>query len=123
MIKVLIADDHSLVREGLKLILSGTEDLYVAAEASNGEEVLDKLKNNSFDVMVLDINMPKKSGFEVLAELRAMGNQMPVVILSTFSAEDYRDLAMKEGAAYYLSKDQAPEKLIDALRDVFKSPT
>jgi two-component system, NarL family, invasion response regulator UvrY len=120
MIRVLIADDHSLMRAGLKMILSETEDLRVAEEASNGEEVLDKLKNNSFDVMLLDINMPKKSGFEVLAELRAMGNRMPVVVLSTFSAEDYGDSAIKAGAAGYLTKEQAPEKLIDAIRKVVK---
>lgn len=120
MIRVLIADDHSLMRAGLKLILSETEDMHVAEEASNGEEVLNKLKNNSFDVMLLDINMPKKSGFEVLAELRAMGNRMPVVVLSTFPAEDYRDLATKHGAAGYLTKEQAPEQLIDAIRKVVK---
>ena len=120
MIRVFIADDHLLMREGLKLILSETEDLHVAEEASNGEEVLDKLKHGSFDVMLLDINMPRKTGFEVLAELRAMGNQMPVLILSTFSAEDYRDLAIKEGAAGYLTKEQAPEQLIDAIRKVVK---
>jgi len=121
MIRVLIADDQSLMREGLKLILSETEDLQVTEEASNGEEALDKLKHNSFDVMVLDIDMPKKSGFEVLSELRAMGNQMPVVILSTFSADDYRDSAKKLGAAYYLTKAQAPEEIIDVLRKVVQN--
>ena len=121
MIRVLIADDQWLMREGLKLILSETEDLHVTEEASNGEEALEKLKHNSFDVMVLDINMPKKSGFEVLSELRAMGNQMPVVILSTFSAEDCRDLAIKLGAAYYLTKEQASEEIIDVLRKVVRN--
>jgi DNA-binding NarL/FixJ family response regulator len=119
MIKVLIADDHPLLRQGLKLILEETEDIRVAEEASDGEEVLDRLKNNSFDVMVLDINMPKKSGFEVLEELKARGNTIPVLILSTYSEDEYIDLAIKKGAAGYLTKEQAPEKLIDAIRDVF----
>jgi DNA-binding NarL/FixJ family response regulator len=119
-IRILIVDDHSLMREGLKLVLSETEDMQVAEEASNGEEALDRLKNNKFDVMLLDINMPKKSGFEVLTELRAMGNQMPVVILSTFSTKDYRDLAIKAGATHYLTKEQAPEQLIDVIRKVLK---
>jgi two-component system, NarL family, invasion response regulator UvrY len=123
MIKVLIADDHPLLREGLKLILEETEDIRVAEEASDGEEVLDRLKNNSFDVMVLDINMPKKSGFEVLEELKARGNTIPVLILSTYSEDEYIDLAIKKGAGGYLTKEQAPEKLIDAIRDLFKNKT
>jgi YesN/AraC family two-component response regulator len=66
VIRILIADDHQFVREGLKMILSEAEDIVVAAEASNGEEVLDKLKTDNFDVMILDITMPRKTGIEVL---------------------------------------------------------
>lgn len=77
MIKVLIADDNHLLRAGLKLILSDTKDIYVVEEASNGQEVLDRLNTNSFDVIVLDINMPKKTGFEVLTELKTRGNKIP----------------------------------------------
>jgi two-component system, NarL family, invasion response regulator UvrY len=120
MIRVFIADDHSLMREGLKLILSETEDVHVTGEAANGEEVLDKLKHNNFDVIVLDINMPRKTGFEVLEELRTIGNKIPVLILSTYSAEDYRDLATQKGASGYITKEQAPEKLIDAIRQIVK---
>ena len=116
MIRVFIADDHSLMREGLKLILSETDDVHVAGEATNGEEVLNALEKNSYDVIVLDINMPRKTGFEVLDELRALGNQIPVLVLSTYCAEDYRDLATKKGAVGYITKEQAPEKLIDAIR-------
>ena len=120
MIRVLIADDHALLREGLKLILSDTDDVQVCGEAANGEEVLDKLRNNSFDVIVLDINMPRKNGFEVLDELRGGGNCIPVLILSTYSAEDYRDLAVMKGADGFIAKDQAPGKLLDAIRNVVK---
>ncbi|MFA4919538.1 MAG: response regulator transcription factor [Thermodesulfovibrionales bacterium] len=121
MIRVLIADDHMLLREGLKLILSDTEDIVVVAEASDGQEVLDKVEKNNLDVIVLDINMPRKTGVEVLAELKAGGNKIPVLILSTYSAEDYKDLAIREGASGYLSKEEAPELLIDAIRDVFQN--
>jgi two-component system, NarL family, invasion response regulator UvrY len=118
MIKVLVADDHELMRIGLKMLLEGTEDIVVSAEATNGEEVLDKLKADNFDVMVLDISMPKKTGIEVLRELKAQGNKIPVLILSTYSMEECGERAIKEGADGFLSKEDAPEKLIDAIRKV-----
>ena len=118
MIKVLIADDHELMRRGLKMLLAGTEDIVVTAEATNGEEVLDKLKADNFDVMVLDISMPKKTGIEVLRELKAQGKEIPVVILSALSMEECGKRVMKEGADEFLSKEDAPEKLIDAIRKV-----
>jgi two-component system invasion response regulator UvrY len=118
MIKVLIADDHELMRIGLKMLLEGTEDIVVSAEATNGEEVFDKLKADNFDVMVLDISMPKKTGIEVLRELKAQGNKIPVLILSTYSMEECGERAIKEGADGFLSKEDAPEKLIDAIRKI-----
>jgi len=118
VIKILVADDHELMRIGLKMLLEGTEDIVVAAEATNGEEVLDKLKTDNFDVMVLDISMPKKTGIEVLRELKAQGNKIPVLILSTYSMEECGERAIKEGADGFLSKEDAPEKLIDAIRKV-----
>ena len=117
-IRVLIADDHPLLREGLKLILSETDDIVLAGEVSDGEEVLDKVKTDDFDVLVLDITMPKKNGFEVLKELRIGGNDIPVLMLSTYPFEEYGELAKKEGASGYLTKEEAPEKLIDAIREV-----
>jgi two-component system, NarL family, invasion response regulator UvrY len=118
LIRVLIADDHPLLREGLRLILSETDDIVLAGEATDGQEVLDKVKADHFDVLVLDITMPKKNGFEVLKELRTDGNDIPILILSTYSAEEYGELAVREGASGYLRKDEAPEKLIDAIRHV-----
>ena len=120
MIKVLIADDNLLLRESAKLMLSETEDIRVVEEASDGEEVLDKLNANHFDVLVLDINMPKKTGFEVLTTLKARGNKIPILMLSTHSGEDYKNHAIKEGAADYLTKEQDPTELIDAIRKVFR---
>jgi two-component system invasion response regulator UvrY len=121
MIKVLIADDHELMREGLKMILGETKDIVVAAEASNGEEVLDKLKAENFDVMVLDITMPKKNGLEVLRELKAQGKRIPAILLSAYFSEEWSKHAMKEGADRFLSKEDASEKLIDAIRNVVQN--
>jgi two-component system invasion response regulator UvrY len=121
MIKVLIADDHEILRKGLKMILGETKDIVVAAEASNGEEVLDKLKVGNFDVMVLDIAMPKKNGFEVLRELKAQGKRIPAILLSAHFTEESSKRAMKEGADRFLSKEDASEKLIDAIRNVVQN--
>ncbi|OGW56173.1 MAG: hypothetical protein A2Y81_01640 [Nitrospirae bacterium RBG_13_43_8] len=120
MIRVLIADDHEFMRMGLKMLLEGTEDIVVAAEATNGEEVLDKLKTDNFDVMVLDLNMPKKTGLEVLKELRVQGNKIPVLILSAHSIEECGELGIKEVADGFLSKEDAPENLIDAIRKILQ---
>ena len=120
MIRVLIADDYLIQREGLKMILDETEDIHVVDEASDGQEVLDKAVDSKFDVILLDINMPRKNGFEVLVALKARGNKIPVLMLSTHYGEDYRDLAIREGAVGYLTKEQSPEKLIDAIRKVFQ---
>jgi two-component system, NarL family, invasion response regulator UvrY len=109
------------VREGLRLIVSDAEDIVVAAEASDGEEALDKLKTDDFDAVVLDISMPGKSGLEVLRELRAQGRQTPVLLLSAYAAEEYSTKAMQEGANGFLSKGDAPEKLIDAIREVSRN--
>jgi len=120
VIRVLVADDHLILREGLKMLLEETEDIHVVDEASDGEEVLDKAKENSIDVIVMDINIPKKNGFEVLVELKARGNKIPVLMLSSYSEEDYRDLSTKEGAAGYLTNKQAPAQLINVIRKAFQ---
>jgi len=103
------------------MIVSDAEDMVVAAEASDGEEVLDKLKTDDFDVMVLDISMPGKSGLDVLRELRARGKETPVLLISTYAQEEYRKKAIEQGANGFLSKGDAPEKLIDAIREVSRS--
>jgi two-component system, NarL family, invasion response regulator UvrY len=121
MIKVLIADDHELMLEGLKMILGETKDIVVAAEASDGQEVLDKLKADNFDVMVLDIHLPKRTGLEVLRELKAQGKRMPAILISASATEEWGERAIEEGADGFLSKEDAPEKLIDAIRNVVQN--
>ena len=116
MIRVLIADDHTLFREGLKKIIAGTSDIAVAGEASNGNEVLARLKEDSFDVLVLDISMPGKDGLEVLKEVRTRYQRLPVLMLSMFSEEQYATRVLKAGASGYLTKESAPDVLITAVR-------
>jgi two-component system, NarL family, invasion response regulator UvrY len=116
MIRVFIADDHTLFREGLKKIIAGTSDIVVADEASNGNEVLAKLRENSFDVLVLDIGMPGKDGLEVLKEVRTRHQRMPVLMLSMFPEEQYATRVLKAGASGYLTKESAPDVLITAVR-------
>jgi len=118
MIRVFIADDHPLLRRGLNMMLSDTEDIVVSGEASNGEEVLEKLEDNNCDVLVLDIVMPRKTGIEVLREIRAQGNNIPVLMLSTFAGEEFEKEALEAGAAGYITKAEAPEKLLEAIRKV-----
>jgi DNA-binding NarL/FixJ family response regulator len=120
MIKILIADDHAVVRKGLKQILSQTQDMVVVAEASNGQEALDKLASDNIDLVVLDISMPGKSGLDVLREIRNKKTELPVLILSMYSAEQYAVLVLKAGASGYLTKESAPDELIRAIRQISK---
>ena len=118
MIRVLIADDHTLFREGLKKIIAGTSDIVVAGEASNGNEVLARLKDERYDVLVLDIAMPDKDGLDVLKETRARYQGLPVLMLSMFPEEQFATRVLKAGASGYLTKESVPEVLIMAIRKV-----
>ncbi len=119
MIKVLIADDHTVVRRGLKQILAETSDMVVEDEATNGIEVLEKVRNREFDVVVLDLSMPGKSGLEALRELKQDYPKLPVLILSMYSEDQYAVRMLKAGAAGYLSKEDASEELVNAIRKAF----
>ncbi len=118
MIKILIADDHAIVREGLKQILSQTPDMVVVAEASNGQEALDKLARNNIDLIVLDISMPGKDGLDVLGEITSKRPQLPVLILSMYPGEQYAVRVLKAGASGYLTKESAPNELVKAIRQI-----
>src|SRR4030066_476505 len=118
MIKILIADDHAIVREGLKQILSQTPDMVVVAEASNGQEAIDKLARNNIDLIVLDISMPGKDGLDVLSEIMSKRPQLPVLILSIYPAEQYAVRVLKAGASGYLTKERAPDELVKAIRQI-----
>lgn len=118
MIKTLVVDDHAIVRQGLKQILMETPDIVVAGEATHGEEALDKLACHPVDVVLLDITMPGRSGFEVLQDIRRRHKTLPVLILSAHPEEVYGVRALKAGASGYLMKERAPEEIVLAVRKV-----
>jgi DNA-binding NarL/FixJ family response regulator len=118
MIKILIADDHPVVRKGLKEIIQATPDMTVSGEASDGQEVLEKVMKIDFDVVVLDIAMPGRSGLDILKELKSEKPELPVLILSIHPEEQYAVRVLKAGASGYLTKDSAPDELITAIRKV-----
>lgn len=116
MITVLIADDHDIVREGIKQIVSETGDIAVGGEARNGAEALDQVRQRKWDVVVLDLNLPDRPGLDVLAQIKAMAPQIPVLILSMHQHVSYAARALKAGALGYVSKDSAREHLVPAIR-------
>jgi two-component system, NarL family, invasion response regulator UvrY len=118
MIKILIADDHAIVREGLKQIVALEKDLKVTGEAGSAADLFDQLDKQTFDIIVLDINMPGRSGLDILKDLNIRFPEIPVLILSMYSEEQYGIRAIKSGAAGYLKKVSAPEELVSAIRKI-----
>lgn len=118
MIKTLIVDDHSVVREGLKKILSEAPNITVADEASTGHEVLKKIKDSNFDVIVLDVSLPDINGLDVLKQIRSTKPDLPVLIFSIYPEERYAIRFLRAGASGYLTKKNAPEELIRAIRKI-----
>ncbi|MFQ5858403.1 MAG: response regulator [Anaerolineae bacterium] len=118
MIKILVVDDHAIVRQGLKQILADTPDLVVAGEASSGQEALEKVRAGQWDVVVLDIALPDRSGLSVLQEIKSRHPRLPVLILSMHAEEEYAVQVLKAGAAGYLTKESAPEQLVSAIEKV-----
>lgn len=118
MIKVLIADDHTLVRKGLKQILLETPDVKVVHEAGNGKEVVNKISKNDYDLVLLDISLPGRSGIDVLKQIKCIKPELPVLILSMYPEEQYAVRSLRAGASGYLTKESAPAELIDAIRKV-----
>ena len=118
MIRVLIADDHAVVRRGLREILSDASDIVVAGEASCATDVARLLAGEKFDVAVLDMNMPDASGLELLADVHATYPSMPILVLTMHSEEQFGVHVLKAGASGFLNKESAPEKLVEAVRKV-----
>jgi two-component system invasion response regulator UvrY len=116
MIRILIADDHPIIREGLKQIIAQAADLALGGEATTGQEVLDKVNAEPWDVVVLDINMPGKNGLEVLRDLRRDRPTLPVLVLSIHSEGQLGIRALQMGAAGYMTKESAPKELLKAIR-------
>lgn len=118
MIRVLIADDHAIVRQGLKQILSDTEDMLIAGEADDGSEALLLARQSPWDVFLLDVSMPNRNGIDTLKQLKKEFPRLPVLILSMHPEEHYAVRALKAGASGYLTKQSAPEQLVTAIRQV-----
>jgi len=118
MIKLIIADDHAVVRKGLKQIFEETSDIVVAGEANSGNELLEKLRREDFDVVILDISMPGKDGLDTLKEIKAIKPNLPVLIFTIYPEEQYALRVLKAGAAGYINKESEPEILIEAIRKV-----
>jgi len=117
-IRVLIADDHPIVREGFKKIVTADPAMIVAGEADNGQAVLSLLQRQKFDICLLDISMPGRNGLEVLREIRLHWPRLPVLIVSMYPEEQFAVRAFKAGAAGYLSKTSAPTELLTAIRKI-----
>ncbi len=118
MLRILIADDHPIVRQGLAQLITKTADMVVADEASDGSEVLDKARASHFDVVLLDISMPGLHGLDIIRQLKKESPKLPILILSMHSEEQYAVRAFRAGASGYLTKQSAPDELLAAIRKV-----
>lgn len=118
MIRVLIAEDHKIVRDGLKRILAATTDMQVAGEAAGGDEALALVKSNEYDVALLDMSMPGLSGIELIKRLKVEKPKLRILVLSMHGERQYAARALKAGASGYLNKDSAAELLVGAIRKI-----
>jgi len=118
MIKVLIVDDHAIVRKGLRQVVTESPGIVVAGEAAGGQEALDLARKQDFDVAVVDITMPGRGGLEILKDLRNENPSLKVMMLSMHSEEQYAIRSFRDGASAYLTKESAPDELVQAIRTV-----
>ncbi len=123
MIQILIADDHAIIRDGLKQIISFVSNMAVAGEASNGEEVLQKIRALKVDVLVLDMSMPGKSGIALIQQINAIKPDLPILVLSMHQESQYAVQAMRAGASGYITKNTASSQLIEGIRKVAEGGT
>jgi len=117
--KILIADDHAVVRAGLKQILTGVSGVTEIDGVGDGDKLMEKIKEKDYDVVVLDISMPGKSGLEVLKELKTAKPKIPVLMLSIYPEGQYAVRVLKAGASGYLTKDSASEELVNAVEKIY----
>ena len=117
---VILADDHNIVRHGLKQLLDTDPEINVVGEASNGNQVFELIENHNVDVVVLDITMPGRNGLETLKDLKRLHPEIPVLMLSMHPSDQYAVRVLKAGAAGYLTKESAPAELIAAIRKAYR---
>ncbi len=118
MIRVLLVDDHAIVREGLKRILHEAKGIQVAGEAENGVEALKIMRKQEWDIVLLDISMPEKNGIDTLKQIISMNRNSKILILSVYPEDQHAVRLVKAGASGYLTKEAAPEQLVDAIRKI-----
>lgn len=118
MINVMIADDHAIVRQGLKQILSETDDIKVTGEAETGFQAIKIARQQDFDVMLLDISLPDRNGIDILKQIKKDRPNLAVLMLSMHNEHEFAIRALKAGAAGYLNKQSAPAQLVVAIRQV-----
>ncbi len=114
--KIIIADDHAVFREGLKQVIASTTNMLVTGEAATGQELLQKVRENDYDLAILDISMPGRDGLDILVELKRLRPKLPVLVLSMHPEAQYALRAIRSGASGYLTKGHPTEELIDALQ-------
>jgi two-component system invasion response regulator UvrY len=117
-LRVLIVDDHGVVRHGVKQIIEASFDQAAIAEAKDAEEMMDKVRNGKWDALILDISLPGRSGLDVLADIKKFNPKLPILTLSAYPEDQLAVRILKAGAAGYLSKESAPEELVTALKRV-----
>jgi two-component system, NarL family, invasion response regulator UvrY len=120
MIRILIADDHAILRRGLRGILEREFDASVFGEAENARQVLEALDREHWDLVILDISLPGRSGLDALRDLRTRRPELPVLVLSMYAEEQYGKRVLKAGAAGYMTKETAPSELVAAVHQVLK---
>jgi two-component system, NarL family, invasion response regulator UvrY len=118
MIKILVVDDHPIIRQGIIRIIEDMPDVGVTGEAGSGKEVFEKLRVNDFDLVILDISMPDINGLDIMIELKKTKPNLPVLILTMHPERNYAIKMFKAGASGYLTKDKAPYELVEAIRTV-----
>ena len=122
-IKIIMADDSSHILDGVSDFISDEEDMSVESKCTDGEEAIKEIENSSFDLLLLDLSMPKKNGFEVLQTLTEKKINIPVLVFTNYAQKDFINLAKKLGTRGFLSKDGSPEELVSAIRIVYNGGT
>lgn len=118
MIRILIADDHTLMREGLKQILATAGDMVVAGEASDGFQTLERVRGGEWDLLLLDMSMPGRSGIDLIKQIKSERPKLPILVLSMHKEDEYAVRSIRAGASGYLCKDSASQQLLSAIRTV-----
>ena len=117
-LEVLVADDHAIIRDGLRKVLADTDDLVVAGEAANGNQVLEKVRERDWSMVVLDLSMPGRNGIELIKLIKAESPKLPILIFSMHPEEQYAVRAIRAGASGYLSKEEDSDHFVPAIRKV-----